>query len=131
MKPQPSPTETARAACLFLLVSFDEPLGLAFVRRAMRHLGPDTASLPPVAADAAVSELSAERLVAPERGGSGAAGATLRFGPYLHNRRRAAAMDAGLRRGWRADAPAVDSLFWELETTAEERQRTWNLSEIA
>ena len=131
MKPQPSPTETARAACLFLLVSFDEPLGLAFVRRSMRHLGPDTASLPPVAADAAVSELSAERLVAPERGGSGAAGATLRFGPHLLNRRRAAAMDAGLRRGWRADAPAVDSLFWELETTAEERQRTWNLSEIA
>ena len=121
--------ETARAACLFLLASFDEPLLRPFLRRAVRHLGRETASLGPGDVDAALDGLLAEGFAARE-GGDGASD-RFRCGPFFHNRRRAPALDAGLARGWRADAPAVDSLHWELQLAPAERKGRWDMAEAA
>ena len=124
-----SPSETARAACLFLLASFDEPLRIAFLERAARHLGPDTSSLGADAVDAALESLFADGLALRE-GDRGPAG-RIRCGVYFHNRRRAPAVDAGRARGWRADAPAVDSLHWELQLGPAGRERVWDMAEAA
>ena len=119
-----SPRITARAACLFLLASYAEPLRLEFLERGVRHLGAGARLIDRVDVDTALSGLILDGLVARESGRGRATRFAFASGAPL--RVRAGALDAGLARGWRADAPEHDSLHWELQLDAESKRGTWD-----
>ena len=72
---------TARAACLFLLASYAEPLRLEFFERGVRHLGAGTRLVDRADVDAALSGLALDGLVSREAVRGRGGGVRFSFAP--------------------------------------------------